>query len=397
MESGPSTCRLSSWLCKGLTALNRASANSFNPLPLRVVLLLGGMACLVTGVWGGLLRVPVGGVPLPVEHANWISFHGPLMVCGFLGTLISLERALGLRRGWTFLAPLLAAAGGVAVATGMLGRGPRWTLALASAVFAGVTWRILKLQRALSNVVMALGAVCWLTGNVLWALDLAVAQVVLWWLGFLLLTILGERIELTRFQKPHPASRPWLWSALALLGAGLIVGHVQARWGGVLVALAVAGMAAWLGRFDLAWRTVRQPGLPRFMAICLLSGYVWLLAAGVLIGVRWPQTTGIWYDAALHAFFVGFVFAMIFGHAPVIFPSVLGLPAHYLPTAYGPLVVLHASLLLRLVSDGLNWPAGRAWGASGNALAIGLFLLNTVASLVLASWGRRAKGDPRSS
>jgi hypothetical protein len=54
-------------------------------------------------------------------------------------------------------------------------------------------------------------------------------------------------------------------------------------------------------------------------------------------------------------------------------------------------------LLLRLVSDGLNWPAGRAWGASGNALAIGLFLLNTVASLVLASWGRRAKGDPRSS
>jgi len=367
------------------------------PLALRVALLLGGMACLVTGVWGGLLRVPVGGVPLPVEHANWISFHGPLMVCGFLGTLISLERAVGLRRGWTFLAPLLAAAGGVAVATGMLGRGPRWTLALASAVFAGVTWRILKLQPALSNVVMALGAVCWLTGNVLWALDLAIPQVVLWWLGFLLLTILGERIELTRFQKPHPASRPWLWSAVVLLGAGLIVGHVQARWGGVLVALAVVGLAAWLGRFDLAWRTVRQPGLPRFMAICLLSGYVWLLAAGVLIGVRWPQTTGIWYDAALHAFFVGFVFAMIFGHAPVIFPSVLGLPAHYLPTAYGPLVVLHASLLLRLVSDGLNWPAGRAWGAGGNALAIGLFLLNTVASLVLASSGRRAKDAPTSS
>jgi hypothetical protein len=30
------------------------SANPFNPLPLRVALLLGGMACLVTGVWGGL-------------------------------------------------------------------------------------------------------------------------------------------------------------------------------------------------------------------------------------------------------------------------------------------------------------------------------------------------------
>ena len=37
--------------------------------------------------------------------------------------------------------------------------------------------------------------------------------------------------------------------------------------------------------------------------------------------------------------------------------------------------------------------AGRAWGASGNALAIGLFLLNTVASLVLASWKRSEKGS----
>lgn len=373
------------------------SATPFNPLPLRVALLLGGMACLGTGVWGGLLRVPVGGVPLPVEHANWISFHGPLMVCGFLGTLISLERAVGLRRWWTFLAPLLAAAGGVAVAAGMLGRGPRWTLAMASGVFVGVAWRILKLQPARSNGVMALGAVCWLTGNVLWALDLEVPQVVLWWASFLLLTIVGERIELTRFQKPHPAARPWLWSALALLGAGLITGHGAARWGGVLVALAMVGLAAWLGRFDLAWRTVRQPGLPRFMAICLLSGYGWLLAAGGLIGTRWPQTTGIWYDAALHAFFVGFVFAMIFGHAPVIFPSVLGLPVRFLPTAYGPLVVLHAALLLRLVSDGLNWPAGRAWGAGGNALAIGLFLLNTAVSLILASAGRRAKGGRPSS
>jgi hypothetical protein len=53
---------------------------------------------------------------------------------------------------------------------------------------------------------------------------------------------------------------------------------------------------------------------------------------------------------------------------------------------------LHASLLLRLVSDGLSWPAGRAWGATGNALAIGLFLLNTVVALVLASWKRPAAG-----
>ncbi len=227
--------------------------------------------------------------------------------------------------------------------------------------------RLTTMQPGGAQGVMTLGAVAWLTGNVRWALDQAVPQVVLWWLSFLLQTIVGERIELTRFLRPHSASRPWLGAALGILGAGLIVSPVDAKAGGVLTGAAVVALAIWLGRFDLAWQTVRQPGLPRFMAVCLLSGYVWLLAAGLLIGARWPQTTGIWYDAALHAFFVGFVLAMIFGHAPVIFPGVLGLPVRFLPTAYLPLGVLHASLLLRLASDGLNWPAGRAWGAGGNA------------------------------
>jgi|CZKM01.1.fsa_nt_gi hypothetical protein len=44
-----------------------------------------GISSLVAGNWGGLLWLPMM-LPLPVDHANWISFHGPLMLCGFLGT-----------------------------------------------------------------------------------------------------------------------------------------------------------------------------------------------------------------------------------------------------------------------------------------------------------------------
>jgi hypothetical protein len=362
----------------------------------RAALLLGGVACLVTGLWGGLLRAQVL-VPLPVQHANWITFHGPLMVCGFLGTLISLERAVGLGRWWTFAAPLLAGAGGLSLALGSLSAGPRWALTLASGVFALVTLRIFRIQPALANAVMGCGAVCWLVGNALWAWRGAVPPVVLWWLGFLLLTILGERIELTRFQKPHPASRPWLWAALGALGAGLALEQFQARAGGVLTGAAVMALAAWLGRFDLAWRTVRQAGLPRFMAWCLLSGYVWLLAAGGVIAWSWPQSSGVWYDAALHAFFVGFVFSMIFGHAPVIFPSVLGLPVRFWPTAYVPLALLHASLLVRLAADVWGWTHGRGWGAAGNAAAVGLFLLNTVASVLASVATRRRSAKPTSA
>jgi len=46
-------------------------------------------------------------LPLPGSNANWLSFHGPHMMCGFLGKVIGLERAVGLR-GWrTFMVPLL--------------------------------------------------------------------------------------------------------------------------------------------------------------------------------------------------------------------------------------------------------------------------------------------------
>lgn len=107
---------------------------------------------------------------------------------------------------------------------------------------------------------MGLGAVAWLAGNGLWTRGHEIPQVVLWWLTFLLLTIVGERIELTRFQKPSRSSRPWLLTTLVILGAGLAIGWFAPRAGGVLTGAALLVIAAWLMRFDLAWRTIRHPG-----------------------------------------------------------------------------------------------------------------------------------------
>lgn len=349
----------------------------------RVALLATAMACLVAGIWGGLLRLPLA-LPLPTEHANWITFHGPLMVGGFLGTLIGLERAVGLRAIWAYAAPVLTGVGLVAVAVGILDAWPRWVLVGGSGVFLLVSARVIALQRALHNVVMGGGALAWVGGNVGWALGHPLPQVAPWWIGFLLLTIVGERLELTRFQRPSRWSRPWLLAAVGVLGTGLITGWVAPRVGGWILGAALLGMAAWLLTFDIARRTIRSEGLPRFMAVCLLTGYGWLLLTALLLPFHLPRAAGYGYDAALHAFFVGFVFSMIFGHAPVIFPAVLGLPIHFRATSYVPLVVLHVSLLLRVVGDLTDWPEGRIWGGAGNGLAVALFLINNVTLIVLA-------------
>jgi hypothetical protein len=94
-------------------------------------------------------------------------------------------------------------------------------------------------------------------------------------------------------------------------------------------------------------------------------------------------------DAALHAVFVGFVLAMVFGHAPIIFPAVVRVALPYHRGFYLPLLFLHLSLLLRVGGGLAGEVAWRALGAAGNALALALFIL-TMVFTALSGRKRRA-------
>jgi hypothetical protein len=253
------------------------------------------------------------------------------------------------------------------------------------AVFAAV----LRLQFQPFAVVMALGALVWLVGNAAWLAGAPVDRVVPAWLGFLVLTIAGERLELSRMLFHGPlVERGFLGLVLGLC-VGLAVAAVTAGVGMRLVGGALVALAAWLARYDVALHTVRQAGLTRYVAVCLLAGYVWLAAGGVLAVAVGLPAGGLLYDAVVHAVFVGFVFSMVFGHAPIIFPSVLGVPVFYRPVLYAPLALLHVSLGLRLAGDLVGPVALRRWGGLLNAVAVVLFLAS--AALCALAEGRRAE------
>ena len=93
------------------------------------------------------------------------------------------------------------------------------------------------------------------------------------------------------------------------------------------------------------------------------------------------QVAGTRYDAALHVVFVGFVISMIFGHAPIIFPAILGVPINFQPGFYIHLILLHVSLALRVIADYANWHTLRMWGGLLNEVAILLFIGMTVLSI----------------
>ncbi len=154
-----------------------------------------------------------------------------------------------------------------------------------------------------------------------------------------------------------------------------------ANLGARIVGAALLLIALWLLRFDLARKTVQRAGLTRFIALNLLLGYVWLAVSGALALVAGQQVAGPTYDAMLHALFLGFVFGMIFGHAPVIFPAVLARPLTYAPHFYGHVVLLHASLALRVAGDLAGWTDLRRWGGMFNGFALLLFLVVTALAL----------------
>jgi hypothetical protein len=285
------------------------------------------------------------------------------MVSGFLGTVIGLERAVALGRLWAYAAPLASGLGGLCLVFGFAAPGFA-LLALAAALLVAASLAVLARQPSLEMATLAAGSLAWLAGN----LSLyAGAPAVPWWIAFFALTIGGERLELSRYLKRGAFAR----NAFIVLAAALLAAPLLPRVLGVVLVL----LALWLFVYDLARVTVRQSGLPRYIAVCLLSGYAWLAFGGALLALETA------YDIALHAIFVGFVFSMVFGHAPVILPAVLRVKLPYHPALYAPLVLLHGSLLVRAF-------VSTSAGAWGNAAAIALFIVTAAA--LAAMHARRA-------
>jgi hypothetical protein len=87
---------------------------------------------------------------------------------------------------------------------------------------------------------------------------------------------------------------------------------------------------------------------------------------------------------------------MVFGHAPIIFPAVTRAAMPYHWSFYVPLVLLQASLAIRIAGDLSGVADWRRLGGMANAAALLLFVLGTLAAVVrgkLAARGNRA-GDP---
>ncbi len=247
------------------------------PRWLRLLLLAAAVGGLLLSMWAGLIRL---GWPWPVLRAVLPMLHGPLMACGFLGVLIGLERAVGTGWRWAYAGPALVAAGTLVALAGMAGWPGPLLVTLGSLVVTAVLVGLVRVQPALFTATMMLGGAAWVGGNLLWLARGPLSVATLWWMGFLVLTIAGERLELSRMLRLSWLAQWFFVGATALLLAGMIASVVTYAPGMALVGVALAALALWLLRYDIARRRVKAGGQARFTALALLSGYGWLAGRG---------------------------------------------------------------------------------------------------------------------
>jgi hypothetical protein len=340
----------------------------------RIPFVLAAVINLIAGIWAGLIRI---GWDLPVTPVA--VHHGAIMVGGFLTTLIALEKAIPLKKNLALVVPVLSALSLMMVLPGYYSYGLYFLLAGSVGLLLIQSYYLYLHPRDYSFMLMVAGAASLIVGNAMLIHKQFYPAAFPWWMGFILFTITAERLELSRFLPVSKKDKYLLIGLLALFVIGLIIPfHGTGKY---FSGVALMGIALWMLQHDVIRIGIRKTGLTRFSSIALLIANGWLICNGVLLILLGDSLYS--YDILIHVFFIGYTFAMIFAHGPIILPGVLGFTIKpYHPILYGWLFLVQGSLLLRLVSDSLMHSELRK--ISGIITAVGiLFYFVSIILLVL--------------
>lgn len=374
----------------------------------RIALLVGAGLAALLGLVAALIRAdlihPSGRVPLA-------DLHGGLMVYGFLGSAIGLERAVAFRSGgpgkprWGFLAPAMGLLGSllgimvlVASALGAqsgvlrieLLAGIPWTLSMLAltAVYAAI-WRR---QASAEVLIQTLASLLGLVGAAGWVAGLDSAVLSPSWLLFLVLTIVGERVELARAAFSSVRLESGILGLSLLLVLMLPAQCMAPQVGYPLLGLSLALLLLVMAGHDVAKTTFRHGGLPGFMGTCMMSAYGWGLLAALIWMVAPLDSQTYWGDMALHALAIGFILTMVIAHVCMIVPSVIRRPLPFHPLLWVAWGFMQAGLLIRLLGTiRLFTPMWKV----GNALNVVGMLAMMMTVVYLAACGKRILASKR--
>lgn len=323
---------------------------------------IGVPVFLILGLITGLSRFGLFGMDLSIHH-------GVLMLNGFAGGLITLERTLSKPIITNFISLILLVLGVILASLDII-----WGLWL---VTGAITLLILAEVQASRthhwayHLLQLTGLLCWLTANAKYQFSNFYPAAVPFWQAFVLMMILATRLK--------KIDRISDWTLMLVLLSYVIsiclpFHSVASSLTGVLLII----LAVVILRLEL-----RHSDDQRYR---LMIVYGWLIATA--IGMLLSDQILYSYDFVLHSFFLGFLFNMIFLNASKAIVSKFGVKD--IPLAEGLwMSIMTAGLLIRIISgDVLGVEMARVVGGIISLLAIVGFLGSVIRAVVLTRMSR---------
>lgn len=317
---------------------------------------------LILGLFTGLSRFGLMNFPLSFHH-------GMLMLNGFAGGVIAVERMLSNQNDRWFLIGLILLICGLALYLLGYDFGLLLVAANIAILFLKETL-VLSEKKSLNGVYQLIGLLSWFIGNLKFYQNGFYPAAVPFWIVFILMMIVGTR--LSKMEKEDLMSLVFSLTAFFSFWLGFH-GYGQAIYGIGLIALSIR----------LCYLEIRN-GSKHLVG--LVSAYFWLLLTGISSLVSDHILYS--YDLVLHAFFLGFFFSMIFINAPDALLKKLGLNRlNTYPNFW--VLFLSLGLIARLiVGDLFHVQEARNMGGILNLLTILLYaayiLFQAIRNLTMA-------------
>lgn len=309
------------------------------------------------------------------------SLHSYFMVFGFLGGLLITERIVGSSGiprayGTSFsVTMLLSAIAGLLLLTfGWLTENQYVSgaggilFALGSILFTAMLLRLGGIAHDYSSYgIMATGTISLTIASIVGGFMLPVDNypLILQMLLFPVIFVLGERVELSKFQffKWKQLVNRVVQSLLAVTVALTFIS--AALWNSAIshsLPFLTAALGCLLAASAITFAIERGRKLSRAKTILqyyvdkgIMVAYFWLFLGLLLFLLRINGMTGL-YDGAIHSIALGFVVTFIFAHGPVIFPTVMGRNVNINRLSFRPLLSLTISNCLRVFGDMFKLP-----------------------------------------
>lgn len=316
---------------------------------------------LIVGIYTGWLRTG-----LQFGYIPGLGEHGAIMVGSFLTTVVIVERIITFKKRIILILPLINV---LSLVFFLL---DQYRIAYVLLVIGAGGLTILMFYftfkfKELHNYLLSIGAMCLLIGNLFLLFLGKYPPASIWWIAFFLFTIVAERLELTRYLPVSKLQKVLLSIFLLIFIVGMLMKfHLYGKY---LSSLSLILTAVWLLKFDIATKNIRKEGMFRYLGILLMTSYIWLIVTAAIFLVE--SNSMLVYEAGLHSFFLGFVFSMIFAHAPIILPGIIGTNIKvFRPLLYLWFYILQVSLLVRLIGDLLGSYETRQITSIFNGIAI---------------------------